>query len=157
MNSPDTDKAFSGSIPKLYEMYLVPLIFKPYAADLAATLRNESDNKPDDGGTKETSTMKCGGVLLALCGIVATGIVTCASCYDEDGKHLGAQPGRHIKTVRRLDDTIQRFGGNGDNWHMSWANDDKVYVSLCDGTAYRGHLQATLTAACTPLPVIHPS
>lgn len=28
------DKIFSGSIPKLYEAYLVPLIFEPYAADL---------------------------------------------------------------------------------------------------------------------------
>jgi SAM-dependent methyltransferase len=31
----DLDKAFSGSIPELYETYLVPLIFEPYAADLA--------------------------------------------------------------------------------------------------------------------------
>jgi SAM-dependent methyltransferase len=30
------DKAFVGSIPALYERYLVPLIFAPYAADLAA-------------------------------------------------------------------------------------------------------------------------
>ena len=34
MNSPDTDKVFTGSIPRLYEEYLVPLIFEPYAADL---------------------------------------------------------------------------------------------------------------------------
>ena len=32
---PDIDKVFAGSIPKLYEQYLVPLIFEPYAADLA--------------------------------------------------------------------------------------------------------------------------
>ena len=32
------DKIFSGSIPKLYETYLVPLIFEPYAADLAHRL-----------------------------------------------------------------------------------------------------------------------
>jgi len=32
----DTDKVFAGSIPKLYETHLVPLIFVPYAADLAA-------------------------------------------------------------------------------------------------------------------------
>ncbi len=31
---PDIDKAFSGSIPRLYETHLVPLIFQPYAADL---------------------------------------------------------------------------------------------------------------------------
>jgi SAM-dependent methyltransferase len=32
------DKAFAGSIPKLYEEYLVPLIFQCYAEDLAARL-----------------------------------------------------------------------------------------------------------------------
>jgi SAM-dependent methyltransferase len=31
----DTDKRFTGSIPKLYESHLVPLIFEPYAVDLA--------------------------------------------------------------------------------------------------------------------------
>jgi SAM-dependent methyltransferase len=31
----DSDKTFAGSIPKLYETWLVPLIFAPYAADLA--------------------------------------------------------------------------------------------------------------------------
>lgn len=30
----DIDKVFAGSIPKLYETHLVPLIFEPYAADL---------------------------------------------------------------------------------------------------------------------------
>jgi hypothetical protein len=35
LNRPNTDKVFAGSIPKLYEEYLVPLIFEPYAADLA--------------------------------------------------------------------------------------------------------------------------
>jgi SAM-dependent methyltransferase len=38
MSSPDTDKVFTGSIPKLYETYLVPLIFAPYAVDLAKRL-----------------------------------------------------------------------------------------------------------------------
>ena len=32
------DKVFAGSIPKLYESYLVPLIFQPYADDLARRL-----------------------------------------------------------------------------------------------------------------------
>ena len=35
MGSPESDKIFAGSIPKLYEQYLVPLIFRPYAEDLA--------------------------------------------------------------------------------------------------------------------------
>jgi len=33
-----TDELFAGSIPELYETYLVPLIFEPYAADLANRL-----------------------------------------------------------------------------------------------------------------------
>ena len=39
MSSPNTDKLFAGSIPKLYDTYLVPLIFEPYAADLVNRLR----------------------------------------------------------------------------------------------------------------------
>jgi ubiquinone/menaquinone biosynthesis C-methylase UbiE len=31
----DTDKLFAGSIPELYERFLVPLIFQPYADDLS--------------------------------------------------------------------------------------------------------------------------
>ena len=38
MGSPDTDKVFAGSIPQLYDTYLVPLIFEPYAADLVKRL-----------------------------------------------------------------------------------------------------------------------
>ena len=36
MNPPDIDRTFAGSIPQLYECHLVPLIFEPYAADLAS-------------------------------------------------------------------------------------------------------------------------
>jgi SAM-dependent methyltransferase len=36
----DTDTVFTGSIPNIYETYLVPLIFEPYAADLVARLRS---------------------------------------------------------------------------------------------------------------------
>ncbi|TAK17942.1 MAG: methyltransferase domain-containing protein [Acidobacteria bacterium] len=42
MNRPDSDKLFAGSIPSLYETYLVPLIFEPYATDLAARLASRS-------------------------------------------------------------------------------------------------------------------
>jgi len=31
----DSDRVFAGSIPALYEQYLVPMIFAPYAADVA--------------------------------------------------------------------------------------------------------------------------
>jgi ubiquinone/menaquinone biosynthesis C-methylase UbiE len=39
---PATDKEFTGSIPEIYDRFFVPLIFEPYAADIAhrlATLR----------------------------------------------------------------------------------------------------------------------
>lgn len=36
---PEVDKVFAGSIPAFYDTYLVPLIFEPYAADLANRLK----------------------------------------------------------------------------------------------------------------------
>jgi len=42
VNSPESDKIFAGSIPKLYEEYLVPLIFQPYAEDLASRLASRT-------------------------------------------------------------------------------------------------------------------
>jgi SAM-dependent methyltransferase len=38
MSTRDSDKTFAGSIPEFYETFLVPLIFQPYATDLAARL-----------------------------------------------------------------------------------------------------------------------
>ncbi|MEP7068891.1 MAG: class I SAM-dependent methyltransferase [Usitatibacter sp.] len=42
---PDSDKRFAGSIPQLYETLLVPLIFEPYAADLARRLARRSPKR----------------------------------------------------------------------------------------------------------------
>jgi SAM-dependent methyltransferase len=39
----DNDRVFAGSIPALYERYLVPMIFAPYAADL---VRRVAERKP---------------------------------------------------------------------------------------------------------------
>ncbi len=41
-----------------------------------------------------------------------------------------------ITGIQRLDKTIQPVSGVGDNWHMSWAADDKQYVGLCDGRGW---------------------
>jgi len=38
VSSPSTDKVFAGSVPRLYETHLVPLIFEPYAVDLVNRL-----------------------------------------------------------------------------------------------------------------------
>jgi len=42
VTSRTTDTVFTGSIPTLYESHLVPLIFEPYAADLANRLASRS-------------------------------------------------------------------------------------------------------------------
>lgn len=42
MTTPDTDRVFSGSLPTVYQEYLVPLIFEPYAADLVPRLASRS-------------------------------------------------------------------------------------------------------------------
>jgi len=36
MSTPGSDSVFAGSVPELYDSQMVPLIFEPYAADLAA-------------------------------------------------------------------------------------------------------------------------
>jgi SAM-dependent methyltransferase len=45
MTSNATDKIFAGSIPKLYESHLVPLIFEPYAVDIARRLASRSPTR----------------------------------------------------------------------------------------------------------------
>ena len=49
-----------------------------------------------------------------------------------DARRFAPDKIARIKVVRR-DETLIRHGGNGDNWHMSWAADDRQYVSQCDG------------------------
>jgi hypothetical protein len=41
-----------------------------------------------------------------------------------------------ITGLQRLEDTTIRAGGNGDNWHMTWASDDRQYAGLCDGKGW---------------------
>ncbi len=40
----ETDKVFAGSVPENYDRYMVPLIFEPYAADLARRAASLSPN-----------------------------------------------------------------------------------------------------------------
>ena len=42
MSSYSSDKVFTGSIAELYDTHLVPLLFEPYAADLAARLASHA-------------------------------------------------------------------------------------------------------------------
>ncbi len=45
MNQPDSDHVFAGSVPQLYERYLVPLIFEPSAIDLAARTERHASSR----------------------------------------------------------------------------------------------------------------
>ena len=59
------------------------------------------------------------------CSVIVCGLVRAAP----------AQPPVKIKEVRRLENTVARLGGDGDNWHMTWTADGRVVAGLCDGTA----------------------
>ena len=73
MTHPDSDKVFAGSIPRLYEEYLVPLIFEPYAGDLAerAAARRPERVLEIAAGTGVV-TRRLAAVLPEGCAIVAT-------------------------------------------------------------------------------------
>src|SRR3954453_8867509 len=58
------------------------------------------------------------------------------ACLIDCGLVRAADPSRpfvKIKEARRLEDTVARLGGDGDNWHMTWLSDDRVVAGLCDG------------------------
>jgi hypothetical protein len=44
--------------------------------------------------------------------------------------------GSRIKSIIRREETRLRLGGFGDSYHMSWAADDRQYVSVCDGMGW---------------------
>jgi SAM-dependent methyltransferase len=67
------DRAFTGSIPKIYESYLVPLIFQPYAADLAARVAARSpSNVLEVAAGTGVVTRAMLGTLPATVAIIAT-------------------------------------------------------------------------------------
>jgi ubiquinone/menaquinone biosynthesis C-methylase UbiE len=73
MTNPASDKVFSGSIAEIYEKYLVPLIFEPYAADLANRVTSNSPTRVLEiaAGTG-VATRQLASVLPASASIVAT-------------------------------------------------------------------------------------
>lgn len=47
------------------------------------------------------------------------------------------KPKQKITGLKRLENTIQPVIGQGDNWYMTWASDDKQYTGLCDGVGFK--------------------
>lgn len=72
---------------------------------------------------------------------VATIPVSCGSgnAQTEELPEKKASEKKAVKIVgmKRLDNTIQPVKGQGDNWYMSWASDDKQYAGLCDGAGFK--------------------
>ena len=67
------DSAFAGSIPQLYEQFLVPLIFEPYAADLTSRiLRHHPTRVLEIAAGTGVVTRYLANALPAECAIVAT-------------------------------------------------------------------------------------
>jgi SAM-dependent methyltransferase len=73
MHSPSADTLFAGSIPELYESHLVPLIFEPYAADLARRVAVLAPMRVlETAAGTGVVTRACAGALPAHAEIVAT-------------------------------------------------------------------------------------
>ena len=71
MNAQTSDTGFSGSIPAFYERYLVPLIFAPYAADLAArALQQPASHVLEVAAGRAGAVNKTMGEILRTCGLV---------------------------------------------------------------------------------------
>jgi len=69
----NSDKTFSGSIPKLYETYLVSLIFEPFAADLARRMALHSpSNVLEVAAGTGALTRQLTAMLPDSCSITAT-------------------------------------------------------------------------------------
>jgi SAM-dependent methyltransferase len=54
------DKAFTGSIPAIYEKYLVPLIFEDYAKDLARRAATRLAQRAAEGAPQRVLEIACG-------------------------------------------------------------------------------------------------
>jgi SAM-dependent methyltransferase len=106
--TPDSDKLFSGSIPKLYEEYLVPLIFEPYAKDLANRLAARTPAR----------------VLEIAAG---TGVVT---------RHLASALPEHVSIVATdlNQPMLDMASGIGTSRPVEWRQADATQLPFDDGT-----------------------
>jgi hypothetical protein len=61
-------------------------------------------------------------------------VISCWAIVGAEARAAEPVPVK-IKEVRRLEDTVARLGGDGDNWYSTWTSDDRVLAGLCDGSA----------------------
>ncbi|MEO7724707.1 MAG: class I SAM-dependent methyltransferase [Chthoniobacterales bacterium] len=85
MSDPHGDTSFTGSVPKLYERYLVPLIFQPYVADLVGRLpRNGIARVLEIASGTGVLTRELAGALPESVAIVATDLNEAMLEYGEE-------------------------------------------------------------------------
>jgi SAM-dependent methyltransferase len=101
MNVTEGDKLFAGSIPQLYEQYLVPLIFEPYAADLAQRIATHP--------VKRVLEIAAGtGVLTrSLASELPEGVAITATDLNQPMLDLAASIGTSSHVVWRQADALQ--------------------------------------------------
>jgi SAM-dependent methyltransferase len=102
---PDGDKVFAGSIPALYERHFVPLIFVPYAEDLA---RRVAEGGPADVLENAAGT---GALTRALAAALPTGARLVATDLNQamlDEAAARQPPGRPVEW-RQADMTALPF------------------------------------------------
>jgi SAM-dependent methyltransferase len=97
----DSDKIFAGSLPKIYDTHLVPLIFEPYAADLASRLssRNVSRVLEIAAGT--------GVVTRALAAVLGESVSITATDLNQDMLDQAARVGAKRSVEWRQADAMQ--------------------------------------------------
>jgi ubiquinone/menaquinone biosynthesis C-methylase UbiE len=103
----DIDKLFSGSIPKLYESHLVPLIFEPYAADLK----------------RRVASMNVTRILEVACG---TGVVTRALATV-------AKEGASIVATDLNQAMLDEAAAIGTAYPVQWQQADAMALPFPDG------------------------
>src|ERR1700716_3036768 len=108
MSTNESDMVFAGSVPEIYERYLVPLIFQPYAADLAARVE----------GHARTSVLEVAA---------GTGAVT---------RELAARvPDTAQITATDLNQPMLDYAASlGTNRPVSWQQSDAMDLSFEDGS-----------------------
>jgi hypothetical protein len=92
------------------------------------------------------------GVAVAASIASSSGLAAATSARGTEQSYASKSPikltkGPRIKAVIRREDSILRLGGVGDNYHMSWAADDRQLVAVCDGLGwppYKAHYNSRL-------------
>ncbi|MBI3431494.1 MAG: class I SAM-dependent methyltransferase [Hydrogenophilales bacterium] len=101
MGSPESDKTFSGSIPRLYEEHLVPLIFQSYAEDLASRLASRPLSRVLEiaAGT--------GVVTRQLASVLPEDVAIVATDLNRPMLHMAAEIGTSRPVAWRQADAMQ--------------------------------------------------